>query len=157
VIGELLKQRAGISMVHVPYRGIGPALTDLLGGTINVMISTLAAVNPQVAAGKVKVLAIAEAKRYEGAPNIPTVAETYPGFEASAWFAIYAPAGTPPDIIHRLNGLINAALHAEDVKAKFLANSLVPSGGTPEMLGQLTRSDYERWGKLIKKNNIKAD
>lgn len=157
VIGELLKQQAGVFMVHVPYRGIGPALTDLLGGTINVVVSTLAALNPQVAAGKVKVLAIAEARRFEGAPNIPTVAETYPGFEASSWFGIYAPAGTPVDVVNRLNAAINAAVASDDVRGKLVAAALAPATGTPDAFAKLTQNDYTRWGRLVKEKNIQAD
>lgn len=157
VIGELLKQRAGIFMLHVPYRGIGPALTDLLGGNINVVISTLAGLKPMASAGKIKVLAIAEGKRFEGAPSIPTVAESYPGFEASAWFGLYAPAGTPADVIKRLNAAVNGALASEDIKAKLLANDLAAAPGTPESFENLTRTDFARWGKVVKENNIHAD
>lgn len=157
IIGELLKQRAGIFMVHVPYRGIGQALTDLLGGNINVVISTLAGLKPMASAGKIKVLAITEGKRFEGAPNIPTVAESYAGFEASSWFGVYAPAGTPADVVNRLNAAVNAALASDDVKAKFLANDLSIAPGTPEELGNLTRTDFARWGKFVREKNIHAN
>ena len=157
VVGELLKQRAEIFMVHVPYRGIGPALTDLLAGNIQVMVGTLASVSAQLAAGKVKVLAIAENQRFSASPNIPTVAETYPGFFATSWFGIYAPAGTPTDVIQRLNAALNTTLAAEDVRSKLTAASLPPAPGTPEALAKLTLDDYTRWGKLIKERNISAD
>lgn len=157
VVGELLKQRAEIFMVHVPYRGIGPALTDLLAGNIQVMVGTLASVTAQLAAGKIKVLAIAEHQRFSPAPNIPTVAETYPGFFATSWFGIYAPAGTPTDVVQRLNAALNTSLAAEDVRAKLTAASLPPAPGTPEALAKLTLDDYTRWGKLIKERNISAD
>lgn len=157
VIGEMLKQQASIFMVHVPYRGIGPALTDLLGGNINVVVSTLAGLTPLVTAGKLKVLAIAEARRFEGMPSIPTVAETYPGFEASSWFGIYAPAGTPASVITRLNTAFNAAVASDDVRTKLLNSALAPATGTPEALGKLTQADHAHWGKLIKEKNIQAD
>lgn len=157
IIGELLKQQAGINMVHVPYRGVGPAMTDLLGGSIQVVLSTLAGLVPQVAAGKVKVLATAEAKRVEGAANIPVVAETYPGFVASSWFGIYAPTGTPPDVIRRLNAAINTVVASEDAKSKMTAAFLVPEGGSVESFAKLTQADYARWGQLVREKNIRAD
>lgn len=157
VVGELLKQQAGIFMVHVPYRGIGPALTDLLGGNIQVMVATLSSVLTQVSAGKVKVLAIAEAQRFSGAAQIPTAAETLPGFVASAWFGIYAPHGTPPDVIQRLNTALNGAVANEDVRAKLSAAALPPATGTPDAFAKLTQDDYNRWGKLVKEKGIHAD
>ena len=157
VFGELLKQRAEIFMVHVPYRGIGPALTDLLAGNIQVMVATLSSVTAQLAGGKVRVLAIGESQRLPTSPDIPTVAETYSGFFASAWFGIYAPAGTPSDIIQRLNAALNGAVAAEDVRAKLAGAFLPPSTGTPEALGKLTLEDHARWGKLIAERGIKAD
>lgn len=157
IIGELLKQQANIFMLHVPYRGIGPALTDLLGGNIQVVISTLAGLNPQVTAGKLRVLAIAEEKRFEGAPSIPTIAETYPGFVASAWFGIYAPTGTPAEVIKKVNTAINAAVSSDDVKSKLIAASLVPASGSPEAFIKLTHGDYTRWGALVKEKHIQAD
>ena len=157
LIGEQIKQLAGVFIVHVPYRGIGPALTDLQGGTIDIVVSTLAGLTPLVSAGKLKVLAIAEGKRFDDAPNVPTVAETFPGFEASAWLALYAPAGTPADVIRRLNEAVNTALTTNDVRARFLASALLPTPGTPEALGALTRTDFARWGQLIRDRNIGGD
>ena len=157
IIGELLNQQAGISIVHVPYRGVGPALTDLMGGNIDVVVSTLAGLTPLAAGGKVRILGVAEAKRFEGAPDIPTIAELFPGFEASSWFGIYAPAGTPAAMIDRLNAAFNTAIASQEVRTKLLANSLAPSTDTPEGFGNLTRSDFNRWGKLIRDRNIRAD
>lgn len=157
IIGELLKQQAGIFMLHVPYRGIGPAMNDLLGGNINVVISTLAGLAPHVAAGKVKVLAIAEKNRFVGAPDIPTVADVYPGFLASAWFGVYAPVGTPADIVGRFNAAVVAAVNNADVRKRLIDASLVPETGTPEAFAKLTADDYERWGKLVREKNIQAD
>jgi tripartite-type tricarboxylate transporter receptor subunit TctC len=157
VIGELLNQAAGVSMLHVPYRGIGPALTDLLGGNINVVISTLAGLSVLASSNKVKVLAIAEDRRFKGAPNIPTIAETYPGFVASSWFGVYAPAGTRPEVVKRLNAAVNNAVANEQVNQKLVAAGLVPISTTPEGFAKLTRDDYERWGKLVKQKNIHAD
>lgn len=157
IIGELLKQQANIFMLHVPYRGIGPALTDLLGGNIQVVISTLAGLSPQVAAGKLRILAIAEDKRFEGTPNIPTIAETYPGFVASSWFGIYAPTGTPADSIKKVNAAVNAAVATDEVKGKLISASLIPVTGTPETFTKLTQADHSRWGALVKEKGIQAD
>jgi tripartite-type tricarboxylate transporter receptor subunit TctC len=157
VIGELLKQRAGIFMVHIPYRGIGPAITDVLGGNLDMAISTLAALTPQATAGRLRVLALAESRRSEAAPNIPVVAELLPGFEASAWLAFFAPAGTPREVIARLNGALSGALQADDVKAKLLGSALTPGGGPPEQLEKLVRDDHERWGRIIRERGVTAD
>lgn len=157
VIGELLKQRAGIFMVHIPYRGVGPVITDVIGGSVDIVISTLAALTPQASAGRLRVLALAEAKRSEAAPQLPLVAETLPGFEASAWLAFFAPAGTPREVIARLNTVLAAAINADDVKPKLIASALTPGGGTPEQLARLVRDDHERWGRIIRERGITAD
>ena len=157
VIGELLKQEAGVFMVHVPYRGIGPAMTDLLGGNIQVIVSTLAGLSAQAAAGKIRILATAEPRRFEGMPQVPTVAETFPGFEASAWFGLYAPVGTPAAVIARVNTAVNAAVATDEVRARLLASALGPATGTPEAFAKLTQSDHARWGKLVREKNIQAD
>lgn len=99
VVGELIKQRAGIFIVHIPYRGLGPAFVDVIAGTVQVVISTLSALLPHAAAGKLRILALAEPRRSEAAPELPVIAETIPGVEASAWLAFFAPGGTPRDIV----------------------------------------------------------
>ncbi len=157
VMGELLQQQGNISLVHVPYRGIGPAMTDLLGGSIDIVFSTLAGLSTHVAAGKVKVLAIGERKRFPGAPNIPTVSELFPDFYASAWFGIYAPNGTPADIVDRVNKAVVAAVARPDVQKRLIDAALVPESGSPEAFAKLTTYDYERWGKLVREKNIQAD
>lgn len=157
VMGELINQRGGVSMLHVPYRGIGPALTDLLGGNINVVISTLAALAPQISAGKIRLLAIAEAQRFSAMPQVPTVAETFPGFEASSWFGIYAPTGTPREIVQRVHAAVNAALADAEVKKKLIDAYLDPAPATTEAFAQRTQADYARWGKFIKEKGITAD
>lgn len=157
IMGELLQQQGDISLMHVPYRGVGPAMNDLLGGTIDIVFSTLAGLSTHVAAGKVKVLAIGERARFDGAPNIPTVAEVFPDFFASSWFGIYAPKGTPADIVSRVNSAVVAAVAKPDVKKRLVDASLVPETGAPEAFAKLTADDYERWGKLVREKNIKAD
>jgi tripartite-type tricarboxylate transporter receptor subunit TctC len=157
VMGELLKQEAGISIVHVPYRGVGPAMNDLLGGNIDIVISTLAGLAPHVKAGKVRILAIAERERIESEPNLPTVAEFFPGFFASSWFGIYAPKGTPADVVARVNAAVVAAVNDPEVKRRLVEAALVPATGAPAELAKLTAYDYERWGKLVREKNIQAD
>jgi tripartite-type tricarboxylate transporter receptor subunit TctC len=157
VMGELLKQEAGISIVHVPYRGVGPAMNDLLGGNIDIVISTLAGLAPHVKAGKVRILAIAERERIESEPNLPTVAEFFPGFFASSWFGIYAPKGTPADVVARVNAAVVAAVNDPEVKRRLVEAALVPATGAPAELVKLTAYDYERWGKLVREKNIQAD
>jgi len=157
IIGELLKQQAGVSMVHVPYRGIGPAVTDLLGGNIQVVISTVAGLSAQVAAGKIKLLGTTEAQRLESMPQLPTVAETVPGVVASSWFGIYAPAGTSPEVIKVLHDAVNATVSTEDVKARLVAASLDPVSTSLEAFTRLGRDDHSRWGALVRARNITAD
>jgi tripartite-type tricarboxylate transporter receptor subunit TctC len=157
VVGELLKQRAGMFMVHIPYRGVGPVITDVIGGSVDVVISTLSALTPQASAGRLRVLALCEAKRLESAPNIPVVAETLAGFEASAWLAFFAPAGSPREVVQKLNAALVGAINAEDVRSKLIGSALAPAPGTPEQLGKLVRDEHERWGRIIRERNITAD
>jgi len=157
VVGELIKQRAGIFIVHIPYRGLGPAFVDVIAGTVQVVISTLSALLPHAAAGKLRILALAEARRSEAAPDLPVIAETIPGVEASAWLGFFAPGGTPKDIIARLNTAIAAALRSDELRAKLIANALVPGGGSAEELGQLVRADHDRWGRIVRERGIVSD
>lgn len=157
IIGELLKQQAGIFMVHVPYRGIGPAVTDLLGGNIQVIVSTVAGLSSQVAAGKIRLLGVTEAQRFQAMPQVPAVVETIAGVVATSWFGIYAPAGTPPDVIRRLHEAFNATVGTEDVKARMLAASLDPVITSIESFARLTLDDHKRWGALVQARNITAD
>lgn len=154
VAGELLNESAGINMTHVPYRGIGPALNDLLGGTLPVMLSTCSAVTPHLQTGALKVLAVTTSSRFAGLPKVPTVAETYPKFDASAWFGIYAPRGTPDEVVAKLNGAINHALSIGSVRQALQDNALTPEGGTAEALLNITKGDLERWGPIVKAKGI---
>ena len=155
--GEMLNQRAQIELVHVPYKGGGPAIADLLAGHINMGIATLSAMVPHVAGGNIRIIAIGEKTRFEGTPNIPTIAETLPDFEASAWLAFFAPAGTPREIIGRLNSELVKALNAEDVRGKLLALGLLVVGDTPEQLAVKLKTDLERRGKIIRDVGIKPE
>lgn len=155
VVGELIKQQSGIFMVHIPYRGVGPVIADVLGGNIDVVISTHAALVPQASAGKLRVLALANPKR--DANGIPVIAETLPGFESSAWLAFFAPAGTPRPVIDRLNAAIVAAINSGEINGKLVSNALKPAAGTPEELAALVKRDYDVYGKVVREKKIGAD
>ena len=149
--GELLKQRAGIDMVHIPYKGGGPAVADLVSGQIPVSVASLVAVIPFMRAGRVRVIAITDPTRYDELPDIPTVAETFPGFDVSGWSAMFAPAGTPADIVNRLNTEITRILKMPDIRHTLNASGLVASYSTPQELAKLIRDDIdERWALVVK-------
>jgi tripartite-type tricarboxylate transporter receptor subunit TctC len=150
VTGELLNQLGGVKMVHVPYRGGGPMMSDLLGGHINAGIIALSAILPQLDTKKIRLIAIAEKNRFVGAPNVPTVAETYPGFEVSAWFGLFGPAGMSRETVDRLNAAIVKVLNDPEIRKKLEELALPPAPGTPQQLTDTVKSDLDRWGKLIK-------
>lgn len=157
LIGELLADRAGINITHVPYRGIGPAVTDLFGGSIEMVISTLAGFSSYMDSGKIKIIAISDAERFPDAPDNPTIAETFPGFEASAWFAVMTAAGTPPDRIAKLDNAIRAALDTPKVQEAFKNVALIAVKGGPEEARALIKSDYDRWGAVVREKGIAAN
>jgi tripartite-type tricarboxylate transporter receptor subunit TctC len=150
ITGELLNQLGGVKMVHVPYRGGGPMISDLLGGHINAGIIALSAILPQLETKKIRLIAIAEKSRFAGAPDTPTVAETYPGFEVSAWFGFFGPAGMSPETVSRLNAGIAKVLNDPEIRKKLDDLALPPAPGTPQQLADVVKSDLDRWGKLIK-------
>lgn len=155
--GVLLNQRAGINLVHVPYKGSGPALNDLLGGHIELGITTLVTILPQAESGKVKILAIGEKARFDQAPKIPAVSETLPGFEATSWLAFFAPSGTPQPIVDRLSKALIDALNAPDVRQKLLDGGLPVVADKPEELAKVLKSDLALWGKLAREMNVQAE
>jgi tripartite-type tricarboxylate transporter receptor subunit TctC len=157
VSGELLKSMAGINMVHVPYRGVPPAITDLMAGQVHVVFTTPISVIELLRAGKLRALAITSATRSEALPNVPTVSEFVPGYEATAWFGIGAPEKTPTEIVNKLNREFNAALADPIIKARLsdLGGSASPM--TPADFAKLIADETEKWGKVIRALNIKAD
>jgi tripartite-type tricarboxylate transporter receptor subunit TctC len=157
VTGELLNQRGGVKMTHVPYRGGGPMMSDLIGGHINVGIIVLSAILPQLESKKIRLIAIAEKSRFVGAPDTPTVAETFPGFEVSAWFGLFGPAGMSPDTVSRLNSAIGKVLKTPEIRKKLEDLAIPPSPGTPEQLAEVVRTDLDRWGKLFNEIGLKAE
>jgi tripartite-type tricarboxylate transporter receptor subunit TctC len=153
--GELFKMVAGVNITHVPYRGEGSALTDLLGGQVQLMFPAPAATVEYVRAGKLRALAVTSSTRWEGLPDIPTMADFVPGYEASVWFGVGAPANTPNEIIDKLNKEINAA--APKIKARLAGLGGVTLRLSPAEFGKLIADETENWGKVIRAANIKLD
>lgn len=158
VLLEMVKGAANAPLFGVSYKGSGAALTDLIGGQVQLMIDTAPAVLPQVSAGKIKAIAISTGQRTELAPNIPTIAESgVPGFELTAWNAMFAPRGTPPEIINRLHAELAKALAQPELRERLLRLGFEPGKGTPESLSAFVQSESARWGASIRKAGIKAD
>jgi len=154
--GELFKMMTGIDMVHVPYRGMAPALTDLLAGQVQVFFGTTSGSIEYARAGKLRALAISSATRWELLPDLPAVTEFVPGYEASGWYGLGAPKNTPAEIIDKLNKEINAGLADPKIRAQlaYLGGAVLP--GTPAEFGKLIADETEKWGKVIRAANIKA-
>jgi tripartite-type tricarboxylate transporter receptor subunit TctC len=155
--GELFKMMAGINMVHVPYRGEAPALTDMLGGQVQAMFGTMPASIEYVRAGKLRPLAVTSARRSELLPDLPTVGDFVPGYETSAWQGIGAPKNTPAEIINKLNKEINAGLADPKIKARVADMGGTVLTGSPTDFGKLIADETEKWGKVIRSANIKPE
>ena len=154
---ELFKTAAGINIVHIPYKGAALATNDVISGFIQMTFASTPGVMPFVKTGKLKVLAITSAKRTSGLPDIPTVAEDIPGFEATVWYGLVAPAGTPRPIIDRLNGEIAAAVKNPAMRERLLAADYEPAVGTPEQFGAFMKSEIDKWGRAVKISGARAD
>jgi tripartite-type tricarboxylate transporter receptor subunit TctC len=158
VAGELFKMMAGVDIVHVPYRGGAPALTDLIGGQVQVMFDTMPASIEHIRAGKLRALAVTTAMRSETLPDIPTVGEFVPGYEASIWWGVGAPKDTPAGIIAKLNQEINAGLADPKIKARLAADfGGTVLAGSPADFGKLVAAEIEKWGKVVKFSGAKPD
>ncbi len=157
VSGELFKMMAGVNMVHVPYRGGAPALTDLLGGQVQVMFDNLPTSIEYIRAGKLRPLAVTSATRSELLPEVPTVADFVPGYESSAWYGVGAPKNTPVEIIDRLNKEINAVLADPRMKTRVADMGATLVAGSPAEFGKLVADETEKWGKVVKFSGAKAD
>jgi tripartite-type tricarboxylate transporter receptor subunit TctC len=155
--GELFKMMTGVDMAHVPYRGAGPALTDLLGGQVQVMIASTAASMSYITSGKLRPLAVTTSTRLEVLPDIPTVAEFVPGYEASGWFGLGAPRSTRAEIVDKLNKEINAALADPKIKARLADLGGIPLSMTPAEFGKFIADETEKWGKVVRAANIKVE
>lgn len=154
---ELFKMTAGVDIAHVPYKGGAPAIADVLAGRIQVMFVSAPSVLAHIKAGKMKALAVTTRERIPQLPDVPTVAETYPGFEVKSWVGMLAPGKTPPEVVERLNREVLAALKTPELQALFRDQALIPAGGTPQDFGRFMREQGELWGDVIRKANIKAD
>jgi tripartite-type tricarboxylate transporter receptor subunit TctC len=156
--GELFKAMSGVNMVHVPYRsGEAPALTDMIGGQVQVMFATAPGAMEHVKSGKLRALAVSSATRWEKLPDIPTIAETVPGYEANSWMGIGAPRATPPEVIQKLSREINAGLANPSVKARLIEVGATPLIVGPADFGKLISDETDKWGKVIKAANIKPE
>ncbi|WP_082498092.1 tripartite tricarboxylate transporter substrate binding protein [Pseudorhodoferax sp. Leaf267] len=154
---ELFHETAGTSGTHVPFKGGGPAITDLLGGHVDSMIASLPLVLPQVQGGKLRALAITSAKRAAALPDVPTVAETYKGFEVYSWVGMVAPARTPVPVLDRLAADMTATLQSPEVAKRFAEGGFEVVAGSREQMNQLVKAESERWGRVIKARNIVAE
>jgi tripartite-type tricarboxylate transporter receptor subunit TctC len=157
ISGELFKMMAGVDLTHVPYRGSAPALTDLLGGQVQVMFTTMPSTIEYVRAGKLRALAVTTATRSQALPDIPTVGDFVPGYEASAAYGVGAPKNTPAEIVDKLNREINAGLADPRMKARFADLGGEVLAGSPVDFGKLIAEETEKWAKVIKFAGIKAE
>ena len=154
---ELFKRRTGTDFVHVPYKGGGPMVTDIIGGQTQLTIADQANLMPHVASGKLRALAVASPKRSTVYPELPTIAETLPGFEATAWQALVGPAGLPPEVVRRLNEAFNKAMADPAVRKRMIEGGLDPVGGTPATLGAFIRSEKTKWSDVARSVGARAE
>ncbi len=154
--GELLAFNAGVKMVHVPYRGEAPALNDLLGGQIPFMFSNLSVVKGNIEGGKLRALAVTSTKRVPSLPNVPTLAETFPGFDAATWFVLVAPTGTPPEAIMRVNAEVKKIVATQDYLQRFEQLGMIPDQDrTPDEINAYIKAEIAKWAKVIKDADVK--
>ena len=155
--GELLKSMTGINLVHVPYRGTAPALTDLLAGQLQVVIDNVPGSMGHIRSGKLRALGVSAPKRVAALPDVPPISETVPGYEVSIWYGIAAPKGTPPEIIGTLNRAVNAVLANPKLQARLAELGGEPMPMTPAEFGKLVADETEKWAKVIRAANIKVE
>jgi len=155
--GEMIKLRAGIDMTHVPYRGIGAAYPDVMSGKVQLAFSSIAGAVPFTSDNRVRPIATTGSARSAVYPDVPTVAESLPGFDVDLWIGIYAPAGLPPAVLVKLNGEINKVLQHPELKAAFAKIGITPRGTSPEEGAAFTRAEYEKWKKVIVEGKIKPE
>lgn len=154
---ELFKAMAGVDLVHIPYKGVGPMITDMLAGQVKLTISSAVPLSPQVKAGRLRGLAVTSPKRSAAFPDLPAIAESVPGYEVINWFGILAPAGTPKTAVSRINAELNKALRQPDLVGMLNSRGADAVGGTPEEFARIIRTDLVKWGKVVKDSGAKVD
>jgi tripartite-type tricarboxylate transporter receptor subunit TctC len=156
--GELFQTAAGIKLQHIPYKGSSQAIADLMGGQVQSFMASIPTALSHIKGGKLRALAVTSAKRVPTLPNVPTIAEAgYKGFDATTWFGLVAPAGTPPAIVNRLNAEVNRLLKSPEFREKFAAEGGGAVGGTPQEFAGVLKADYAKWRKVVKDANVKLD
>ena len=155
--GELFNTMTGVKMVHIPYKGGAPATTDLLSGQVSLMFNNMLSAMPQVKNGRLRAIAVTSSKRSPAAPELPTIAETVPGYEASGWYGALAPAATSRDLIAKLNTDMNRVMRLPDVAQRLAGDGVDAVGTTPEQFGIYLRQEIVKWGKVVKASGAKAD
>jgi tripartite-type tricarboxylate transporter receptor subunit TctC len=154
---ELMANMANLKMIHVPYKSTGAAMTDLLSGQCQLIVGSLLPTVPHFATGKLRPLAVTTTKRWYSLPDVPTLAETLPGYEVELWFGVMTPKGTPAAVIDRLNSAVNQSLQDADMKSSLEKQGMTPSGGTPAKFGERIHKDYNRWVKVVTERKIKPE
>ena len=156
--GELFASLARVDMLHVPYKGSGPAVSDLIGGQVDTMFDSITSAAPHIKSGKLRALGVTTAKRSSVLPDVPTIAEAgLPGYELTPWFAVYMPAGTPQPIVDKINAALLQAMKTPEVKSRFAAIGAEPIGSTPQQLAAHLAAETDKWGAIIKERGIRAD
>jgi len=156
--GELFASMAQVDMLHVPYKGSGPAVTDLIGGQVDYMFDSVTSALPHIRSGKLRAIAVTTTKRSSALPGVPTIAEAgLPGYDLSPWFAVYMPAGTPRPVVVKINAALVEAMKLPDVKARFATIGAEAVGSTPEQLATHLEAEMAKWGKIIQARGIRAD
>jgi tripartite-type tricarboxylate transporter receptor subunit TctC len=156
MVTELFAMMAGISMTHVPYKGTGPAVTDLLAGQVQLIVGTLNVLRPHVLAGRLRGLGVTSLKRNPGLPDVPPIADTVPGYEAGLWYALWGPKGLRREVVEIWNGEIRKGFQAPDIRERFAVEGLEATDGPPELLSEVVGRDVEKWRKVVKAANIKV-
>ena len=154
---ELFKATAGVEMNHVPYKGGAPAITDVLGGRVQVMFVSASSVLAHIKAGKMRALAVTTRERIPALPDVPSISQFYPDFEARSWIGLLAPAGTPAAIVSRLNTEVYRALQTPEMRTFFDAQAIQPGSGSPEQFGAFLRNETKKWGEIIRKQDIRVE
>jgi tripartite-type tricarboxylate transporter receptor subunit TctC len=154
---ELFKSMAQVDITHVPYKGTGPLITDMLGGQIALTIASAVPLTPQVKAGKLRALGVTGPRRSPAFPDVPAIAETVPGYEVVNWFGIVAPAGTPRSVVTRVNAELNKALKSPELVKMLNSQTAEAVGGTPDAFGKVIRADYAKWGRVVKESGARVD